>query len=41
MRVLSWYIAETYATTIERDGFNFKGEQFFNDFLKYFLFSSY
>ena len=28
MRALIWYIAETYATKIDRDGFNFKGEHF-------------
>ena len=27
MRALIWYIAETYATKIERDGLNYKGEQ--------------
>ena len=28
MGALIWYIAETYATQIERDGSNFKGEPF-------------
>ena len=28
MRALIWYIAETYATQIERDLFNFGGDNF-------------